>query len=151
MYAVSTILLEVPDDKFTILSIVIHVLWWVVECGSTDFQITDRLGLKTLHDMVGMNGGVIVNMCGCEGLYDQVGNTIMQLVVPICDNSNLLAIKCMGDWKYHPTTVASVREVRRFNPVVEGQNFPPLLFPQFHNNDGGRLGRYPGSGFSPLL
>ena len=97
MYAVSTILPEVPDDKFTLLAIVVHVLWWVVECGGTDFQITDWLGLNTLYGMVGMNGGANVNMRGCEGLYDQVGNTITQLVVPICDKSELLAIKCMGD------------------------------------------------------
>ena len=103
MYAVSTILPEVPDDKFTLLAIVIHVLWWVVECGRTEFQITDRLGLNTLYGMVGMNGGANVNMRGCEGLYDEVGNTIPQLVVLICDKATLLEINCMDDGKYYPT------------------------------------------------
>ena len=103
MYAVSTLLSEVPYEKFTLLTRVIHVFWWVDECGSTAFQMTFRMGLSTLHDMIRMNEGVIVNMRGCEGLYDEVGNTIPQLVVLICDKATLLEINCMDDGKYYPT------------------------------------------------
>ena len=101
--------------------------------------------------MVSMNEGVIVNMRGCQGHYDQVGNIIPELFVPICDKAALLEIKFTGDGKYHPTPTVAFREVIRFYPVVEGENFPPILFPQFHNIDGGSLGRYAGSRFPPLM
>ena len=57
-----------------------------------------------------MDKGVIVHAQGGEGLSGQVGDPIMQLLVPICAKYNFIKVKHVGDKELCSAPISSVEE-----------------------------------------
>ena len=74
MYAVYTLLPEVPDYNATLLTRVICSILHVVECGVTHSNLPIQMVLHNMYDMAGVYEGVVTHMHECEGLYSQAGD-----------------------------------------------------------------------------
>ena len=68
-------------------------------------------------------------MHGVEGLACKVCNPITDIVVTLCDEDSLLAVKGVSDGKCRPTYIEMVRQVIRIYAVAQEEVVPVLLFP----------------------
>ena len=74
MYAAHTLLPEVPDYNFTILTRVICSILQVFECGGNQYILPIQMVFHNMYDTSGVYEGVVTHMRECEGPSVQVGD-----------------------------------------------------------------------------
>ena len=68
-----------------------------------------RFSLPPTHGTTYVDFGVVMHVCGGEGLTRKVGSSIMEIIVTRRAEASLLAVECVLDVKFCTTSIAMVR------------------------------------------
>ena len=99
VYTVDTLMIYVLVDKAPLLSQILHDGFMVVGYGSFLSILACLNVLHTLDGVTGVYEGVVTHTQGCEDIYGQVDNPVMDFDVLSCDGTEFFAVGCISDGK----------------------------------------------------
>jgi hypothetical protein len=96
---------------------------------------------------IGVDEGFVAYCRGAQGFAAEVGQFMVDLVMPKYDETTYLALKCMSNGELTAASVAESRYIWRLSCVLDEELVTKLLRRDFRSVDRGRHDREPRSSF----